>query len=238
VSEGCRGFEELEEWCRGFNCTDLLACPLTLPRLLLPVLLVLWCCRSGRRHRKLELAQGGLAAPALASPKQNPAAAKGIEEKQQRRREQLELRQGQQQQQATLALAATAAAAEEALLKLQQKQQKQQQQQQEKQQMLEAEAQEKEEGELEEEPEQQQEAAGGSAHAQRRRRSPYHQAVAGCRDLACLGRAAKLPRHAGQFRFPHFLILGWQVGRVCVWVGRVGRQCPQDVGRLCLHASA
>lgn len=40
--------------------------------------------------------------------------------------------------------------------------------------------------------------------------SPYQQAVAKCQDIPCLTDAGRLPMHPGQFRFPHFFIVGWQ----------------------------
>ena len=56
--------------------------------------------------------------------------------------------------------------------------------------------------------------------------SPYHQALASCRDLACLTAAGKLERYPGQFRFPHFFIVGWQVGGC-----REGGSAAQEGGR-------
>ena len=58
--------------------------------------------------------------------------------------------------------------------------------------------------------------------------SPYQQALASCRDLACLTAAGKLERYPGQFRFPHFFIIGWQVGG---WVGAAGREGGRAGGR-------
>lgn len=61
-------------------------------------------------------------------------------------------------------------------------------------------------------------AVGGASHEAaglpRRRKSPYHQALQKCDSLACLKEAALTKeRHPGQFRFPHFFVIGWQVGR-------------------------
>lgn len=42
--------------------------------------------------------------------------------------------------------------------------------------------------------------------------SPYQNALKGCTSLACLKEAARQPRYRGQFLFPHFIIIGWQVG--------------------------
>ncbi|KAL4430049.1 hypothetical protein ABPG77_004419 [Micractinium sp. CCAP 211/92] len=45
----------------------------------------------------------------------------------------------------------------------------------------------------------------------RRKKSPYQQALEKCESLACLREAALTrERHPGQFRFPHFFIIGWQ----------------------------
>ncbi|KAI7844782.1 hypothetical protein COHA_001662 [Chlorella ohadii] len=41
-------------------------------------------------------------------------------------------------------------------------------------------------------------------------KSPYQLALEKCNDLACLREAAKQERHAGQFLFPHALVIGWQ----------------------------
>lgn len=43
--------------------------------------------------------------------------------------------------------------------------------------------------------------------------SPYQQALSQCEDLQCLAAAAQQERHPGQFLFPHFFIVGWQVRR-------------------------
>lgn len=40
--------------------------------------------------------------------------------------------------------------------------------------------------------------------------TPYQQALAQCNDLACLTAAAAAERVPGQYRFPHFYIVGWQ----------------------------
>ncbi|KAL4443999.1 hypothetical protein ABPG75_011736 [Micractinium tetrahymenae] len=63
------------------------------------------------------------------------------------------------------------------------------------------------------EDEQEHEAAGASASPgkPRRKKSPYHTALQKCESLACLREAALTQeRHPGQFRFPHFFIIGWQ----------------------------
>jgi hypothetical protein len=46
--------------------------------------------------------------------------------------------------------------------------------------------------------------------------SEYAAALAGCTDLACLTMAAQKPRYPGQFLFPSFFVVGWQV-RVAGW---------------------
>ena len=55
--------------------------------------------------------------------------------------------------------------------------------------------------------------------------SPYAAAVEQCRDLACLTAAGALPMHEGQFRFPHFFIVGWQA-RSAAAGGRWGTPAP------------
>lgn len=40
--------------------------------------------------------------------------------------------------------------------------------------------------------------------------SPYQQALSECQDLACVTAAIQHERYPGQFRFPHFFIVGWQ----------------------------
>jgi hypothetical protein len=87
--------------------------------------------------------------------------------------------------------------------------------------------------------------------------SPYQAALQRCADvepsLACLKEAARQKRYRGQYLFPHFMIVGWQVGlllkgssRLDVMAGgfglrvgkaAAGRWCRMAIGRQrCLFA--
>lgn len=54
----------------------------------------------------------------------------------------------------------------------------------------------------------------GAGTATERPPSPYQQALQECRTLKCLKDAAGEKRYRGQFLFPHFFIIGWQVSVV------------------------
>lgn len=80
-------------------------------------------------------------------------------------------------------------------------------------------------------------AAAGSSSA----KSPYLQALEGCQDLECLTRAeAEAPRQPGQYRFPHFYIVGWQVrGLACCCSLTHGRAAlPGGTCRSAMWAAA
>lgn len=52
-------------------------------------------------------------------------------------------------------------------------------------------------------------ALNGLAEEQQQAAEAYTAALAACSDFACLRRANELPRAPGQFRFPHFMVVGF-----------------------------